>query len=110
MHELHEKIGGKITQNNANYTLRTDVRNRPIFFNVGDVNKLHASSADPFQILNKLNDNDHVIDFGISFTFNVEYLVDYNGLDLIILRAISLLYSKIFYPTQHIKLIKSWMM
>ena len=51
MHELHEEISNKVAQNNANYTLRTDVWNKLKTFNNGDVNKLHACSNDPFQIL-----------------------------------------------------------
>ena len=90
----------KIVQSNANYKLRADVRKRLKIFNVGDYmmvricleqflsgtfKKLHARSAGSFQILKKLNDNVYVIDFSqdfdISSTFNIEHLVDYNGLD-----------------------------
>jgi len=46
---------------------------------------MHAYSADSFQILNKLNDNIYVIDFGISFTLNIKDLMDYKGLDFILL-------------------------
>ena len=49
------------------------------------LNKLHTRSAGPFKILNKLNDNTYIIDlpkdFGITYTFNIENLVDYKGLD-----------------------------
>ena len=85
VHELHEKISDKVAQNNANYTIRTYVRNILKTFYVGDVNELHACSADLFQILNKLNDNAYVIDFDISFTLNVEDLVNYKRLDFILL-------------------------
>ena len=70
--------------NSANCKLQADVQNILKTFNVGDVKKLHASSVDPFQILNnsKLNDNAFVIGFSISSTLNVENLVDYKGLDL----------------------------
>jgi len=46
---------------------------------------LHASSVGPFQILNKLNDNAYVIAVSISSTFNAKDLVDYKGLDVILL-------------------------
>ena len=66
--------------------MRAD-RNTLKTFNIGDVKQLHASSADSFQILMKLNENAYAINLfinvGISFTFNVEYLVDYKGLDVI---------------------------
>ena len=64
-----------------------DDRNILKTLNIGDVKQLHASSADSFQILMKLNENAYAINLfinvGISFTFNVEYLVDYKGLDVI---------------------------
>ena len=50
------------------------------------VKKLHARSVGPLKILTKLNDNTYVTnlleDFEISFTFNIEDLVDYKGPDL----------------------------
>ena len=46
---------------------------------------MHAYSADSFQILNKLNDDVYVIDFGISFTLNVKNPMDYKGLNFILL-------------------------
>ena len=52
-------------------------------FPSGTVKKLHARSVGPFQILKKLNDNAYAIDisknFAISYTFNVEGIVDYKG-------------------------------
>jgi len=104
VYELHKKIIDKIARNNANYDLRADVKN----FNGGEaVKKLHACSANPFQILHKLNDNIYVIDFSISSTLNTKDLVDYKSLNFIqlvdkpllslFLRDISFLHSNIFY-------------
>ena len=94
--------------------MRAD-RNTLKTFNIGDVKQLHACSANPFQTLMKLNDNVYVINLfinvGIILTFNVEYLVDYKGLDVIPLvdessdKPIfeSLFYHyQIFYPIQHV--------
>ena len=83
VHDLHKKVMNKIAQSNASYKLGADVRKKLKIFNVGDyvivrirlewfspgtVKKLHAHSADPFQILKKLNDNTYIInlpqDFG----------------------------------------------
>jgi len=81
------KISDKIIQNNVNHVIRADDRNRLNTFNVGDVKQLHASCANQFQILIKLNDNVYAINLsinvGISSTFNVEYLVNYKGLDVV---------------------------
>ena len=85
VHELHEKINDKVAQNNANYMLRADVKNKLKTFNVCDVNKLHACSADSFQILNKLDENIYIVDFGISSIFNIKVLVDYKALHFILL-------------------------
>ena len=78
------EISDKIAQNNAKHRIRGDDRNRLNTFNVGDVQKLHAYSSDPFQILMKLNDNIYVInlfiDFGINSTFKIDYLEDYKCL------------------------------
>ena len=69
--------------------LRDDVRNRLKTYNVGDVKKLHACSANLFLILKKLNDNAYIINlpknFDISSTLNVKNLVNYKGLDFILL-------------------------
>ena len=56
MHELYKEVNDKISQNNANYELRADVRNI-LTFNVNEiVKRLHSCSANSFQILNKLNE------------------------------------------------------
>ena len=43
------------------------------------------SIADSFQILNKLNNSAYIIDIGINPTFNIKNLVDYKGLNFILL-------------------------
>jgi len=73
VHDIHKKINDKIAQSNVNYKLQAEVIKRLKTFNVSDyvmispewfplrtVKKLHAHSAGPFQILNKLNDNAYV--------------------------------------------------
>ena len=61
------------------------VQIRPERIPLRTVKKPYASSAGPFQILKKLNENAYVIDFsqdfGISSTFNIEDLIDYKGPD-----------------------------
>jgi len=61
------------------------VRIYPKQFPSGTVKILHVHSAGPFKILNKLNCNTYVIDlhrdYSISYTFNVNDLVDYKGFD-----------------------------
>jgi len=39
MHKLHKKIGDKVAQNNVNYKLRVDIRNRLKTFNISGVVK-----------------------------------------------------------------------
>ena len=67
--------------------IRADNRNRLNTFNISDVQKLHACSSDPFQVLMKLNDNIYIIDLSIDFDicsiFNIDCLVYYKGLDVI---------------------------
>ena len=68
MHKQLTKISDKIAQNNVNHGIRADDRNRLNTFNVsGVVQKLHACSSHPFQILMKLNDNIYVINLSIDF-------------------------------------------
>ena len=122
MQTSYDKISDKIAQNNANYGIRTDDNNRLNTFNIGDVvQKLHACSSDPFQILIKFHDNIYVIDlsidFSISSTFNIDCLVNYKVLMLshllmslfisLFSRAHSFHHYQIFYPIQHVKLINS---
>ena len=61
------------------------VRICPKQFPSGTVKILHARSAGPLKILNKLNCNTYIIvllrDYGISCTFNVNDLVDYKDFD-----------------------------
>ena len=99
VHTLHKKISDVIEQNNIDYKLWIDIRKKYKIFNVNYViiqihpkrfpskcaKKLHACSAGPFNILNKLNDNTYIIylpkDFDINCTYNVNDLVGYKGLD-----------------------------
>jgi len=82
---LHEEIRDNIMKNNADYKASVDLQSRLRTFNVrrsppGTVEKLHARSAGPFQILKIINSNVYVDfppEFGISCTFNVEDLVSY---------------------------------
>ena len=67
VHEQPTEISDKFAQNNANHMIRADDRNRLNTFNFGVVQKLHACSSNPFQILMKLNDNIYVIDLSIDF-------------------------------------------
>jgi len=52
-------------------------------FPSGIVKMLHVRSVGPFKILNILNCNTYTIDlpYGISYTFNVNDLVDYKSFD-----------------------------
>jgi len=79
------EFASSIASSVASHVQRADVKNRLKTFNVCDVNKLHGYSADPFQILNKLNENTYVVYFDISSTFNVKNLVDYRALYFILL-------------------------
>jgi len=53
---MHEPkvISYKIAQNNTNYKIRVDDKNKVNTFNVGDVQKLHTCCSDPFQMLMKI--------------------------------------------------------
>jgi len=89
-------------------------------FPSGTVKMLHVRSAGPFKTLNKLNCNTYVIelpkDYGISYTFNVNDLVDYNDFDyrpLIVepspkqfFERLPLIPLKILIPLQQNRLIK----
>ena len=59
------------------------VRIYPRQFPSGIVKMLHVRSVGPFKILNILNCNTYTIDlpYGISYTFNVNDLVDYKSFD-----------------------------
>ena len=94
VHKLQKEISDGIEQSNVNYKLRADIRKNFKTFTVGDcvivqihskrfpsrtIKKLHTHSAEPFKILNRLNDNNCIIDlfkdFSINYTFNVEDLI-----------------------------------
>jgi len=96
----HKEIGDGNKKSNVKSTLRDD--NKKIFknFHLGDyvmvqiypkrissgtIKMLHARSTGPCKILNKLNYKTYVIDllrdYDISYTFNINDLVDYKGFD-----------------------------
>jgi len=79
-HDLHKEVMDKIAQNNPNYEIWIDNRKLFKIFIIGDVILL-VCSTDLFQILKKQNCNVYVIDFGISFIFNIEDLMDYKDFD-----------------------------
>jgi len=79
-HDLHKEVMDKIAQHNANYEIQIDISKLFKTFNFGDV-ILRAFSINSFQILKKLNCNVYVIDFGISFIFNIDNPVDYKEFD-----------------------------
>ena len=75
-YELHKKISDRIEQSNLKYKLRVNVREKFKAFNVGNyvmvrirpkrfpprtVKKLHVCGVGPFKILNKINDNMHML-------------------------------------------------
>lgn len=88
-------------KNNANYKLQAVIMKGPKTFDVcdaanlsrsagsfkfqGTIKKLHARSAGSFKILARINDNAYVIylpkEFGISSTFKVKDLIEYQCLD-----------------------------
>jgi len=95
--DLHIEITKQIETSNAQYKLQADLRRRHNEFNVGDYilirirperfpsganRKLHAHSAGPFKVLQRVGPNAYVLDlpydFGISSTFNIEDLIAYH--------------------------------
>ena len=95
--DLHIEITKQIQASNAQYKLQADLHRRHNEFNVGDYvmirirperfpsganRKLHARSAGPFKVLQRVGPNAYVLDlphdFGISSTFNIEDLVAYH--------------------------------
>ena len=95
--DLHIEITKQIQESNAQYKLQVDLHRRHNEFNVGDYvmiqirpeqfssgtnQKLHACSARPFKVLQRVGPNAYVLDlphdFGISSTFNIEDLVAYH--------------------------------
>jgi len=95
--DLHIEITKQIQASNAQYKLQADLHRRHNEFNMGDYvmiqirpewfpsgasRKLHARSAGPFKVLQRVGPNAYVLDlphdFGISSTFNIEDLVAYH--------------------------------
>jgi len=95
--DLHIEITKQIQTSNAQYKLQADLHRQHNEFNVGDYvmirirperfssganRKLHACSAGPFKVLQRVGPNAYVLDlpynFGISSTFNIEDLVAYH--------------------------------
>ena len=70
----------RFAQNKTNCEIQIDIRKLFKTFNVGDVILL-SCSIDPFQILTKLNCHVYVIDFGISFIFNIKDLMENKNFD-----------------------------
>jgi len=95
--DLHIEITKQIQASNAQYKLQADLHRRHNEFNAGDYvmirirperfpsgpnRKLHARSAKPFKVLQRVGPDAYVLDlphdFGISSTFNIEDLVAYH--------------------------------
>ena len=95
--DLHIEITKHIQASNTQYKLQADLHRRHNEFNVGDYvmirirperfssganRKLHARSAGPFKVLQRVGPNAYVLDlphdFGISSIFNIEDLVAYH--------------------------------
>ena len=98
MHELHKHISDQINSNNLKYKTLADAHKRFQEFKIGDYvmvkmrperfpqgsnRKLQARSTGPFKILSKIGANAYILkipsDWGISSTFNVEDLVQFQG-------------------------------
>ncbi|KAG6764346.1 hypothetical protein POTOM_031812 [Populus tomentosa] len=110
---IQEEVRTNLEESNARYKAAADRKRRAKIFQVGDLvmvylhkgqvpagmyNKLNDKKHDPFQILQKINDNAYVVDLPtdmtISLTFNVVDLFEYHPPDeclshLINLRASS---------------------
>ncbi|KAL0918726.1 hypothetical protein M5K25_010750 [Dendrobium thyrsiflorum] len=101
LYELLKKIARLIEQNDNNYRLQAEfkqrfktfevgnsvmVRIRPAQFPQGTVMKLHARSAGSFKTVKEINDNAYVMDllaeFNIHSFSNIEDLVTYEGPEL----------------------------
>ena len=99
---LHKEISKKIQMSNEAYRHMANSRQRSKEFNEGDsvmirlrperfppgtMKKLHARGAGPFKIIKKVGPNAYVLelpsDYGISSTFNIFDLKEYNDLALI---------------------------
>jgi len=95
--DLHIEITKQIQASNVQYKLQAYLHRRHNEFNVGDYvmiwirpnrfssganRKLHARSAGPFKVLQRVGPNAYVLDlphdFGISSIFNIEDLVAYH--------------------------------
>jgi len=95
--DLHIEISKQIQASNAQHKLQADLDKRHNEFNVGDYvvirirperfpsgtnRKLHARSAGPFKVLQRVGPNAYVLDFphdfSINSTFNIDDLVVYH--------------------------------
>ena len=100
--ELHKEISKKIQISNEDYNHMADshkrtrefneedfvmIKLRPKRFSLGIMKKLHAQGARPFKIIKKVGPNAYVLelplDLGISSTFNISDLREYNEPTLI---------------------------
>ena len=98
MHDLHHQISDQINSNNLKYKTLADKHKKFQEFNIGDYvmikmrperfpqgsnRKLQARSAGPFKVLSKIGANTYILEilsnWGISPTFNVEDLVQFQG-------------------------------
>ena len=100
---IHKEISKKIQLSNEEYKHKADSHKRTKKFNEGDLvmvklrperflpdtmKKLHVRGAGPFKIIKKIRPNAYVLelppDFGISSTFNISDLREYNEPTLIL--------------------------